>query len=92
MVHGADITRVRTDAVELRKELDVANPDRAVRILGPAPAPLARLKGEFRVQLLIKGRNRLRLRKTIDDALKALATRNISLRSINVEIDPVSIM
>jgi primosomal protein N' (replication factor Y) len=60
--------------------------------LGPAPAPLARLKGEFRVQLLIKGRNRLRLRKTIDDALKALATRNISLRSINVEIDPVSIM
>jgi len=50
------------------------------------------LKGEYRVQLLIKCRNRRRLRKIIDDALKALAERNVSLRSINVEIDPVSIM
>ena len=92
LVRGADIVRVRADAVELRKELDRANADRAARILGPAPAPLARLKGEYRVQLLIKCRNRRRLRKIIDDALKALVERNVSLRSINVEIDPVSIM
>jgi primosomal protein N' (replication factor Y) len=92
MVHGPDLVRVRSEAVELRKELDRANPDRAARILGPAPAPLARLKGEYRVQLLIKSRNRLQLRKIIDDALKALSQRNVSLRTINVEIDPVSIM
>ena len=30
--------------------------------------------------------------KIIDDALKSLDERNVSLRSINVEIDPVSIM
>ncbi|MGI9068473.1 MAG: primosomal protein N' [Pyrinomonadaceae bacterium] len=92
MVHGPDIVRVRSEAVELRKELDRANPERSARILGPAPAPLARLKGEYRVQLLIKCRNRHQLRKIIDDALKALDGRNLSLRSINVEIDPVSIM
>jgi primosomal protein N' (replication factor Y) len=92
MVRGADITRVRAEAVELRKELDRANPERAARVLGPAPAPLARLKGEYRVQLLIKCRNRLALRKIIDEALKALSERGVSLRSINVEIDPVSIM
>jgi primosomal protein N' (replication factor Y) len=92
LVHGADIVRVRSDAVELRKELDRANTERAARILGPAPAPLARLKGEYRVQLLIKCRNRRELRKIIDDALQALSERKISLRSINVEIDPVSIM
>jgi primosomal protein N' (replication factor Y) len=72
--------------------LDRANPERAARILGPAPAPLARLKGEYRVQLLIKCRNRRELRKIIDEALKALNERKINLRSINVEIDPVSIM
>ncbi|HVQ38201.1 MAG TPA: primosomal protein N' [Pyrinomonadaceae bacterium] len=92
LVHGTDIVRVRADAVELRKELDRANPDRAARILGPAPAPLARLKGEYRVQLLIKCRNRLQLRKIIDGALRALNERKVNLRSINVEIDPVSIM
>ena len=92
LVHGPDIVRVRSEAVELRKELDRANSERSARILGPAPAPLARLKGEYRVQLLIKCRNRHQLRKIIDDALKALNERNVSLRSINVEIDPVSIM
>lgn len=92
LVHGPDIVRVRSDAVELRKELDRANTERAARILGPAPAPLARLKGEYRVQLLIKCRNRRELRRIIDDALKGLNERKINLRSINVEIDPVSIM
>ena len=92
LVHGADLARVRSEALELRKELDRANVERAARILGPAPAPLARLKGEYRVQLLIKCRNRRELRRIIDEALKALAERKINLRSINVEIDPVSIM
>jgi primosomal protein N' (replication factor Y) (superfamily II helicase) len=92
LVHGADIVRVRSEALELRKELDHANADRAARILGPAPAPLARLKGQYRVQLLVKCRNRHQLRKIIDDALTALSQRKINLRGINVEIDPVSIM
>jgi primosomal protein N' (replication factor Y) len=92
LVHGTDLTRVRSEAIELRKELDLANAERAARILGPAPAPLSRLKGEYRMQLLIKCRNRRELRRIIDDALRALSERKINLRSINVEIDPVSIM
>ncbi|HEX9424010.1 MAG TPA: primosomal protein N' [Pyrinomonadaceae bacterium] len=92
LVHGADLVRVKSHAVELRKELDRVNPERAARIMGPAPAPLARLKGEYRVQLLIKCRKRRELRRIIDEALKALNERKINLRSINVEIDPVSIM
>ncbi len=92
LVHGTDLPRVRAEAVELRKELDRANADRTARILGPAPAPLARLKGEYRIQLIIKCRNRRELRRIIDEALQALSERKINLRSINVEIDPVSIM
>ena len=92
LVHGAKLDQVRSDALQLRKELDTANPDRSVRVLGPAPAALARLKNEFRMQLLIKGRNRQQLRQVIDAALTAGANNAVNLRSINVEIDPVSIM
>lgn len=92
LVHGPKLDQVRSDALQLRKELDTANPDRIVRVLGPAPAALARLKNEFRMQLLIKGRKRQQLRDVIDAALKAVATNGVNLRSINVEIDPVSIM
>ena len=92
LVHGPDLGKVRTDALELRKQLDLANQHRTSRILGPAPAPLARLKGEHRFQLLIKSRSRRRLREVADAAMKGVADRGINLRAINLEIDPVSMM
>jgi primosomal protein N' (replication factor Y) len=92
LVHGPDLSRVRNDSLELRKQLDLVNQDRKSRILGPAPAPLSRLKGEHRFQLLIKSRSRKHLREVADAALKAVSDGGVNLRSINLEIDPVSIM
>jgi primosomal protein N' (replication factor Y) len=92
LVHGTDLARVRSDSAELRKALDSANTDRVARILGPAPAPLSRLKGKHRSQILVKSRNRRQLRVVIDTALREVTEQGVSLRSINVEIDPVSIM
>jgi primosomal protein N' (replication factor Y) len=92
LLHGPALGKTRADALELRKELDLANQERCCRILGPAPAPLARLKGEHRIQLLVKSRSRRQLRKVVDTAMAAVAGRGQNLRSINLEIDPVSIM
>jgi primosomal protein N' (replication factor Y) len=92
LIHGPDLGRVRSDSLELRKQLDLVNQDRKCRILGPAPAPLSRLKGEHRFQMLIKSRSRKHLREVADAALKAVADGGVNLRSINLEIDPVSIM
>jgi primosomal protein N' (replication factor Y) len=92
LVHGPDLGRVRADSLELRKQLDAANEGRKCRILGPAPAPLARLKGEHRFQLLLKSRSRRSLREVADAALKSASANGVNLRSVNLEIDPVSIM
>jgi primosomal protein N' (replication factor Y) len=92
LVHGPDLGRVRNDSLELRKQLDRVNQERRCRILGPAPAPLSRLKAEHRFQILIKSRTRKALREVADAALRAVADAGINLRSINLEIDPVSIM
>jgi primosomal protein N' (replication factor Y) len=92
LVHGPDLSRVRADSLELRKQLDLVNQDRRSRVLGPAPAPLSRLKGEHRFQILIKSRSRKNLREIADAAMKAIAAGGVNLRSINLEIDPVSIM
>jgi len=92
LVHGPDLTRVRNDSLEIRKQLDAANEGRKCRILGPAPAPLSRLKGEHRFQLLLKSRSRRNLREVADAALKASAENGMNLRSVNLEVDPVSIM
>jgi primosomal protein N' len=62
------------------------------RVLGVAPAPLARLKGEHRLQILIKARNRAKLRETLDFALADAQEKFCDLRIVNVEIDPVNLM
>ena len=93
LIHGEDLTRVQATAAEIRRALDAANADRYVRILGPAPAPLARLRGEHRIQLLLKSRSRPRMRALIEMALgDAAGVPGCDVGSVNVEIDPVNLM
>jgi primosomal protein N' (replication factor Y) len=92
LVRGDDLTKTHALASELKRALDEANADRACRVLGPAPAPLARLRGEHRIQILIKSRSRPRLRAMLDLALSDVAERGYDLHNVNVEIDPVNLM
>jgi len=92
LVHGADASRVHENAVGIKEALEEANEDRSCRVLGPAPAPLARLRGEHRFQLLVKSRSRPRLRAVLDLGLASAAARGCDLHSVNVEIDPVNLM
>ncbi len=80
------------NAAILRECLHKADAERMCRILGVAPAPLARLKGEHRLQILIKARNRAKLRETLDFALADAQEKFCDLRIVNVEIDPVNLM
>src|SRR6185295_11569280 len=66
-----DQVRALATAQQLRKALGEANRDHACRILGPAPAPFARLRGEYRVQMLVKSRSRKQMRAVIDEAMTA---------------------
>jgi primosomal protein N' (replication factor Y) (superfamily II helicase) len=59
------------------------------RVLGPAPAPLSRLKGEYRAQLFIKGTNRPAMREALQTVL---ATRPEIRRRTIVDVDPMSVL
>ena len=92
LVRQKDAARAGSIAQELRNHLNRANRDHACRILGPAPAPFARLRDEYRIQLLIKSRSRKRMRAVIDEALKNFEEAGNDSRSVTLEIDPVSMM
>jgi primosomal protein N' (replication factor Y) len=59
------------------------------RVLGPAPAPLRRLKGEHRAQFFVKGSHRLAMRKAL---LAALDARPEIKRRTVVDVDPMSVL
>ncbi len=69
-----------------------ADTEKMCRILGVAPAPLARLKNEFRLQILIKATNRAKLRETLDFALHDAEEKFCDLKIIYVEIDPINLL
>jgi len=76
----------------LRDCLQKSNVEKSCIVLGPAPAPLARLKGEHRLQILVKAGNRTKLRETLDFALSEAQEKFCDLRVVNVEIDPVNLL
>jgi primosomal protein N' (replication factor Y) len=92
MIRHENLGIASENARKVRKALDEANSSKACRILGPAPASLARLKGEHRLQLIIKSPNRRLLRETIDMALASAEQDNVDMRIVFTEIDPLSLM
>jgi primosomal protein N' (replication factor Y) len=59
------------------------------RVLGPAPAPLGRLKGEHRAQLFIKSSHRSAMRKALAAVLDVRP--ELKRRTI-VDVDPMSVL
>ncbi len=92
LVRHEDLTKASYTASELARLVRQADPQRALRVLGPAPAPLARLKGEHRMQVMIKTRNRRQAREALDAAMDELKEKGLDLRIISIEVDPVNLM
>jgi len=89
VVRASSLARAIGDAVVVVERLRGQGARLGFRVLGPAPAPLARLRGEYRAQFLIKGSNRKRMREAL---LEALAERPDVQRRATVDVDPVSVL
>jgi primosomal protein N' (replication factor Y) len=63
-----------------------------VRILGPATAPLARLKKEHRFQFLLKSPGRSVLTKLLSGALAYCDAKEIPQTAVLVDMDPLSLL
>ena len=65
---------------------------KGVRILGPASAPLARLKKEHRYQFLLKSPKRSVLTKLLSGAMAFCEKEEIPQTAVVVDMDPLSLM
>jgi primosomal protein N' (replication factor Y) len=92
LVRQKEEAKAKLIAQQLRNALTEANHDHSCRILGPAPAPFARLRGEHRIQLLVKSPGRKQMRAVIEQALKSFEVKGGDVRAVTLEIDPVNMM
>ena len=79
-MHLGDLLRTDPDAGE------------HLRILGPAPAPLARLRGYYRFHLLLKSRRRRRLTAVLRRLADQVEEKGRQGGHVIIDVDPVSLM
>jgi primosomal protein N' (replication factor Y) (superfamily II helicase) len=65
--------------------------DRGVKVLGPAAAPLSRLRKEYRYQFLLKSPQRSALSRALSGALDFCAKKQIPETGVIVDVDPASL-
>ncbi len=63
-----------------------------IRILGPASAPLARLKAEYRFQFLLKSRKKAALANLLSAALSYANAKQIPETALLVDMDPLQLL
>jgi primosomal protein N' (replication factor Y) (superfamily II helicase) len=84
----------RDDAFRMATEISfVLNPPPVgIRVMGPAEAPVARLKDEFRFQILLKAAKRPVLRQVLNKLRHFAEKENWSATALVIDVDPISLM
>ena len=70
----------------------MAGNNQGIKVLGPNPAPLAKIKGSHRIQFLVKAASRARLNDVLHRLVRHCEQQGIPRQSIVIDVDPVSIM
>jgi primosomal protein N' (replication factor Y) len=89
VVRGRTFDDAMQTAAELVRRLEAGAQAGGFTILGPAPAPLAKLRGEHRVQFFLKGTRRAEMRQ----ALRAVLVEMPEVRRrVTVDVDPLNVL
>lgn len=96
-VEGADAEATRKRARELAQRLRVTAPRGpgarpAVEVLGPSAAPLSRLVGRWRFQVVLRGRDLPRLRAWLREVRAALRKAARGGVRVTVDVDPRNLL
>ncbi len=82
------------EALRMASELGhlLEPPPEGVRVMGPAEAPVPRLKNEFRYQILLKTMRRTLLRETLTRLRRYAEQENWGATTLVIDVDPISLM
>jgi primosomal protein N' (replication factor Y) (superfamily II helicase) len=76
----------------LKFRVNRTNPGAGPVVLGPAPAPLEKLRGNYRIQILLKCAPGQSAIPALQDCFADLNRQKISAARIHVDVDPLSLL
>ena len=91
IVRDSNLEKAITWSRELSQYLAPHNGN-GLRVLGPASAPLAKLKSEYRFQFLLKSKRKAQLTKLLAGALAYRDKKEIPQAAVLVDMDPLQLL
>jgi primosomal protein N' (replication factor Y) len=91
IIRDTNLEKAITWSRELSQYFAPYNAD-GLRILGPASAPLSRLKSEYRFQFLLKSKRKALLTKLLAGALAYCEKKEIPRTAVLVDMDPLQLL
>ncbi len=91
LIHSEQFEEVLAISTQLGKWLAANRPEN-VRVLGPAPAPLPRIKRVYRYHLLLKSERRDALGAILRSMLAFIETSGIPRRNVTIDVDALHLM
>jgi primosomal protein N' (replication factor Y) (superfamily II helicase) len=91
IVRDSNLEKAIAWSRELSQYLAPHNGD-GMRVLGPASAPLAKLKSEYRFQFLLKSKRKAQLTKLLAGALVCCDKKEIPQTAVLVDMDPLQLL
>lgn len=88
-IEGDEPALVSDSATQIAALLAKSAKPETMRVLGPAPAPIERIKRRYRWQVLVKSRERNELRATLAAAISSTSGPGVR---VSVDIDPVNML
>jgi primosomal protein N' (replication factor Y) len=89
LIRSEDVERAERAASEIGKVIEERISKLDVRIQGPAPAPLARLKGVHRFQILLRSSERAALRRALEPIARDFSVQGVD---VTIDVDPINIL
>ena len=90
LFRGEDLRSVERAAADCGRMLEEAvQPLAGTRMQGPAPAPLARIKGVWRYQILLRAPQRVALRKAVEAVMLPRKWKGVD---VAIDVDPINIL
>jgi primosomal protein N' (replication factor Y) len=90
LFRGAQLSDVDRAALDCGHRLEEAlKPLTGSRIQGPAPAPMSRIKGVYRYQILLRSIHRMALRKAVEAVMLGRKWKGVE---VAVDVDPINIL
>jgi primosomal protein N' (replication factor Y) len=89
VVRGRTFDEALSAASDVVGRLEPSAAMSGLTVLGPAPAPLGRLRGEHRVQFFLKGTRRAEMRVALRTVVKEMPEIR---RRLTIDVDPLSVL